>query len=233
MADTYNDNKLILFHGSEEIVKMPIFGKGKKNNDYGRGFYCTESEPLAKEWACGKGNNGYANKYIFDPGGLFILDLNGKDYNILNWLALLTENRTYWQKNSISERAKEYLRENFLPDIEGFDVIKGYRADDSYFSFAQDFVSNSISLKKLSQAMRLGKLGEQIVLKSEKAFERICFVETHEAESDIYYSKKYERDLEARRAYRTSKNEPDDINDIFMLDIMREGMKGNDARLRL
>lgn len=42
-----------------------------------------------------------------------------------------------------------------------------------YFSFAQDFVAGVISLEKLSEAMRLGKLGEQIVLKSPKAFDQI------------------------------------------------------------
>ena len=45
-------NKLILYHGSSEIVQAPVFGKGKSYNDYGRGFYCTEYIELAKEWAC-------------------------------------------------------------------------------------------------------------------------------------------------------------------------------------
>lgn len=227
-----NTKKIILYHGSEDIIDAPAFGKGKKNNDYGRGFYCTESEDLAKEWACGKGNNGYANKYSFDTEGLDILNLNSDDFNILNWLALLTQNRSYWQKNSISEQAKNYLRESFLIDISEYDVIIGYRADDSYFSFAQDFVAGAISLRKLSEAMHLGLLGEQIVLKSKKAFQQISFISAEEASAEIYYSKKYQRDLAARRAYRNTKSSPDDINDIFMIDIMREEMKNGDPRLR-
>ena len=81
--------------------------------------------------------------------GLEILNLNSPEYNILNWLAILADNRTYWQNGSISEQAKKYIKDNFLPDISGFDVIIGYRADDSYFSFAQDFVAGVISLQKL------------------------------------------------------------------------------------
>ena len=54
---------LKLYHGSEKIIENPIYGKGKLNNDYGRGFYCTEDIELAKEWACAKGNNGYVNCY--------------------------------------------------------------------------------------------------------------------------------------------------------------------------
>ena len=99
----------ILFHGSEFIIEKPEFGKGARHNDYGRGFYCTENLELAKEWACVKDTNGYANKYEINLEGLNILNLNSKDYNILNWLAVLTANRTYWQNSSIAEEAKKYL----------------------------------------------------------------------------------------------------------------------------
>ena len=66
-------------------------------------------------------------------------------------------------------------------------MIIGYRADDSYFTFAQDFVAGAISLKKLSEAMRLGKFWEQIVLKSEKAFEHIRFVGAEPADAETYF----------------------------------------------
>lgn len=220
-----------LYHGSENIIEIPTFGKGARHNDYGRGFYCTENLELAKEWACAKQKNGYANIYELEMSGLHILNLNSDEYNILNWLALLADNRTYWQNGSISEQAKEYIKENFLLDISPYDVIIGYRADDSYFSFAQDFVAGVISLQKLSQAMRLGKLGEQIVLKSPKAFEQIKFVGYESVDTEIYYTKKAEREREARQEYRNRKKEKADINDLFILDIMREEMKNGDPRL--
>ena len=222
---------IILYHGSENIIKKPQFGKGALQNDYGRGFYCTENIELAKEWACASQHNGYANIYEFDMTGLKCLSLNSPEYNILNWLAILADNRTYWQNGSISEQAKKYVKDNFLPDISEYDVITGYRADDSYFSFAQDFVANTISLQKLSEAMRLGKLGEQIVLKSPKAFDQIKFLGYEPAEAGEYYLKKSEREREARKEYRSRKKEVANINDLFILDIMREGMKNGDARL--
>lgn len=221
-----------LFHGSEFIIKKPQYGKGARNNDYGRGFYCTENIELAKEWACAKNTDGYANQYELDFTDLKILNLNDDNYNILSWLALLADNRTYWERGSISEQAKKYLHDNFLIDINGYDVIIGYRADDSYFSFAKDFVSNTISLKQLSEAMRLGKLGEQLVLKSEKAFQQLKFVTSEFAKKEEYFIKKSARDKAARRDYRRSKTAPADVNDIFMLDIMREGIKNGDARLQ-
>ena len=45
------NQKITLYHGSEQIIESPTFGLGKQNNDFGLGFYCTESEELAKEWA--------------------------------------------------------------------------------------------------------------------------------------------------------------------------------------
>lgn len=223
---------MIVCHGSEKIIEMPEYNGSKRTNDYGYGFYTTENIDLAKEWACAAGHNGFANRYELDLSRLSVLNLNAPEYNILNWLSILTKYRTYWQKNSIAEEAKAYLQENFFVDPEQYDVIIGYRADDSYFSFAQDFISGTISLSKLSEAMRLGKLGEQIVLKSRNSFSHIHFISAEPADASKYYEKKMTRDAEARKAYRRTKRAADSINDLFMIDIMREGIKNGDPRLR-
>ena len=224
---------MTLYHGSDHIIEVPQVNGSKKYNDYGSGFYTTESLELAKEWACSRHTDGYANQYEFDPTGLRILNLNDPEYTILNWLALLARYRSYWQKGSISEDAKNYLQENFFVDPEPYDVIKGYRADDSYFTFAQDFVSGVISYEKLSRAMHLGSLGEQIVLKSPKAFSRIHFVEAKPAEEAIYYEKKAVRDRDARREYRRTRSSLEErAGELYILDIIREGIKHGDLRLR-
>ena len=223
---------MILYHGSDHIIEVPAFNGSKRTNDYGYGFYTTESEDLAKEWACSENQDGFANCYEADLDGLSILDLNSSEYCILNWLAILANYRSYWQRSSIAEDAKEYLHKHFSIDPSDYDVIIGYRADDSYFSFAQDFVAGTISLSKLSEAMRLGKLGEQIVFKSPKSYRHIRFLKAIPANAATYYEKKAARDLEARRAYRNTKRSKDSINDIFMIDIMREEIRNGDPRLR-
>ena len=223
---------MIVFHGSEHVIKTPVFRGGKKTNDYGYGFYTTESFELAKEWACAKNTDGFANRYEFNLEGLSILNLNSPEYTILNWLAILTHYRSYWQNGSIAEEAKNYLQKHFFINPDGYDVVIGYRADDSYFSFAQDFIAGTISLNKLYEAMRLGKLGEQIVLKSEKSYTHIRFIDAEPAEAEVWFEKKSVRDRDARREYRKSKVAQDDITEIYMLDIMREGMTNGDSRLR-
>lgn len=222
----------ILYHGSESVITKPLYEKGAKNNDYGRGFYCTENKELAKEWACAKNKNGFINQYNLDLSNMRILYLNSPEYSVLNWLAILAAYRTYWQKGSIAEEAKKYLADNFLLDISGYDIIIGYRADDSYFSFAQDFVMGAISLQKLSEAMRLGKLGEQVVLKSEKAFEKINFLGYEAVAAVEYYTKKVTRDRNAQREYRKSRKTQAAIQELYILDIMRENIKHGDPRLQ-
>lgn len=160
--------------------------------------------------------------------GLNVLRLNRPPYNVLNWLAVLADNRTYWEKNSISENAKNYLKGNFLIDLSSYDIIIGYRADDSYFSFAKNFVSNAISLPQLQEAM---KLGEQIVLRSEQAFRQITFIEAAPAEANEYYAKKAARDRAAQKEYRNRVRSQSHINELLMIDIMREGITDGDERL--
>ena len=152
---------LTIYHGSQKIIQHPVWGYGNPHNDYGLGFYCTESLDLAKEWACTEETSGFANCYEFNIVGLSCLNLMYSDYHILNWLAILLQNRIFKISNSIAEEGKDFLLDNYLPEYQQFDVIIGYRADDSYFSFANAFLNNTISLEQLKSAMYLGKLGEQ------------------------------------------------------------------------
>lgn len=223
--------KIELWHGSSSIIEKPIFGFGKSNNDYGIGFYCTQECELAKEWACPDDTDGYANHYAFETNQMKILNLSSDKYSILSWLALLVNNRQFQATSPVGTQGIEYLREQFLPDISGYDAIVGYRADDSYFSFARAFVNNTISVDQLAQAMRLGKLGEQFVLKSEKAFKALNFLGYEEAPSNVYYVMRKSRDDEARNAYSKSARSTS-LDGLFMRDIIRERVKNDDKRLR-
>ena len=223
--------RITLFHGSTKIVEKPILGVGNPKNDYGLGFYCTESLELAKEWASTERNDGFANSYEMDIEGMDILRLNKTPYHILNWLAILLKNRTFVLSQGLPSEAKAYLLENFLPDYEQFDLIIGYRADDSYFSFANAFLNNTISLEQLRKAMYLGKLGEQVVLKSEKAFSGIVFKESIPVDSSLYYPKRQARDRQAREDYQKEKAATSSVDAVYMIDILREKWTNNDSRL--
>lgn len=222
-----------LYHGSSEIIERPEFGLGKKYNDYGSGFYCTENLDMAKEWGVSHDNDGFANCYELDTEGLTMLDLNDSNqFSILNWLAVLIKNREFDVPSGLALEAKEYLMTEFKVDYEGYDLIKGYRADDSYFSFAQDFINGTISYRQLKNAMHLGELGEQVVLKSSKAFERIEFKRYEVAYQNEWYARKALRDKNARRQYFDVEKNRRQKGDLYITHILDEEMKNNDPRLR-
>lgn len=221
---------ITIYHGSPKIV-TPVFGKGKPNNDYGPGFYCTESLDLAKEWACSQDTDGYANQYFLDRNDLSVLYLNGPQYNIMNWLAILLENRKFTIADGLPQEARKYVIDTFLPEYKSYDIIIGYRADDSYFAYARDFISNTLSLGDLKRAMMLGKLGEQIVLKSERAFNAITKGEIIPARRSEYYAKYFERDRMARENYKEISSHAFSPKEIYVIDIIREEIKNGDSRL--
>ena len=218
-----------IYHGSEKVIEVPTFGEGKKHNDFGLGFYCTESLELAREWAVSSQRDGFANLYTLDTEYLNILNLNKPDYTILNWIAVLVEHRLFAIKNPVARRAKKYLIDNFSINVNAFDVIIGYRADDSYFDYAEAFLNNGITVEQLSKAMRLGKLGEQVVLKSPFAFSKIQYQGFDIAESEDYYVIRKSRDDEANRLYLEMLDEESD--GMYIQDIMRGGISNDDPRI--
>lgn len=223
-------SKLItLYHGSEKIVETPTFGVGKQSNDFGLGFYCTESQELAKEWAVSSLRDGFSNRYTLDTEYMKILNLNSPDYTILNWIAVLVEHRKFSIKTPVARRAKQYLIDNFSVNVNAYDLITGYRADDSYFDYAESFLNNGISVEQLARAMRLGKLGEQIVLKSKFAFSRIQFEGFDVAEKQEFYVLRKSRDDEANQLYFEMLEENND--GLFIQDIIRGGITNDDSRI--
>ena len=224
--------KLItIYHGSPDTIEHPYFGGGRKNNDYGIGFYCTKSEELAKEWAVSSLHDGFANRYTLDTEFLKILNLNSSDYTILNWIAVLLEHRVFPIKNPIARKAKEYLIRNFGINVNAYDVITGYRADDSYFDFAEGFINNGMTVTQLAAVMRLGELGEQIVLKSQFSFSRLKFVGAEYAEKSIYFERRKQRDDKVNAQY-LSMLENDELDDgLLIRDIMKGGITNEDARI--
>lgn len=223
------DKLLTVYHGSQQIVETPIFGEGRKNNDFGLGFYCTESNDLAKEWAVSSLRNGFSNRYTLDTEFLNILKLNSPDYTILNWIAVLVDHRLFSIKTPVARRAKAYLVDNFGVNINAYDLITGYRADDSYFDYAEAFLNNAITVEQLSRTMRLGKLGEQIVIKSKFAFSKIKYQGFEAAEKDTYYALRKARDDDANQTYLNILEE--EADGLYIQDIMRGGITNDDLRI--
>lgn len=188
----------VICHGSKSIIKKPYFGGGEPDNDYGRGFYCVRGDnvELAKEWACSDYNNtntGYVNRYIFNINGLSCLNLN--DYDIINWVALTAVYRDI----KVDDKVLNVLKKYYLLDISKYDFIVGWRCDDTFSRIVGGFVKDVYTAEAVAQAIKLGYLSNQIVLKSEKSFNNIKFID---------YEKVYDFNL-YRRKFQTRKSNAD------------------------
>ena len=190
---------MIIHHGSPIAVVKPLYEKCKDTNDYGRGFYCTEDIELAKEWACKDLGGGFVNTYELPEADLKILDL--RDAGLLPWIAVLLSNRIVRYSSPVEKRVAEFVINHYAPSIDGYDVIIGYRADDSYFSYTRAFLSNTITLEQLGTAIKLGSLGTQICLKSARSFDVIKHLNAERVDGDIYYPRRMNRDNKAREDY--------------------------------
>ena len=192
-------SKIILFHGTPDEVVVPTFGCGEDRHDYGKGFYLTESPELAKEWAVCRPNdkNGWVHKYELNTEGLKILDFQ-KEY-VLSWLAELMKHRDAADSKRYKMLAKKFI-EKYGIDTSGYDVIKGWRANASYFYIAREFVRDNIDIEILEELLSLGGLGIQYCIKSELAYANLKELE-NELISVEYeeFNKRYNfRDVIAR-----------------------------------
>lgn len=192
--------KIILFHGTPDELVVPTYGCGDDKHDYGRGFYLTESFELAKEWAVCRPNetNGWVHKYELDTTGLKILDFQEKD--ILSWLAELMKHRDAADSKRYRMLAKKFI-EKYGIDTTEYDVIKGWRANASYFYIAKEFVRDNIDIEILEKLLSLGGLGVQYCLVSKLAYANLCERpdEVFSVQYDEFNEKYNQRDVSARK----------------------------------
>ena len=206
-------SKIVLYHGTSDKIISPTYGLGNEKHDYGKGFYLTESIELAKEWAVCKPNdtNGWVHKFILDTEGLKILDF--QDKNVLAWLAELMKHRDASDSKRYHMLAERFI-DKYGIDSTQYDVIKGWRANASYFYIAKEFVRDNVDLDILEELLSLGGLGIQYCIKSKLAYSKLT--ELHEELTSVdfvEFNEKYNlRDYNARTKMRDLINS--DLNKV-------------------
>ena len=208
---------ITLYHGSPNKVVIPQYGCGDDKHDYGRGFYLTDDIELAKEWAvCRRDEkNGWVHKYELECDELKILDF--KEYDVLAWLAELMKHRDAADSKRYRMLAKKFIAK-YGKDTDEYDVIKGWRADASYFYIAKEFVRDNIDIDILEELLLLGGLGTQYCVKSERAYSRLHeitgeLLSVEYAEFNDRYNK---RDVEARKNMRDLVNsDANTVTNVF------------------
>lgn len=187
-------SKIKVYHGSDHIIRNPKYLGGRDDNDYGNGFYTTEYEDRARSWAAlnGRPEKSIVNVYELDTKESHVLDLN--DHGVLAWIAEVVANRGTNQEAAaiVGNRLVELYR----IDSGQYDIIKGYRADDSYTQVIEAFLLNQINVAEVERLFYKGSLGNQIFLKSEKAFANIFWQTSYEVQLE---ERDKDEDIRARR----------------------------------
>ena len=208
---------ITLYHGSPNKVVIPQYGCGDDKHDYGRGFQLTDDIELAKEWAVCRPDekNGWVHKYELECDELKILDF--KEYDVLAWLAELMKHRDAADSKRYRMLAKKFIAK-YGKDTDEYDVIKGWRADASYFYIAKEFVRDNIDIDILEELLLLGGLGTQYCVKSERAYSRLHEItgELLSAEYAEFNDRYNKRDVEARKNMRDLVNsDANTVTNVF------------------
>ena len=215
---------MIFYHGSPHIVDKPKHKGSRANNDYGPAFYLTMDINQAKSWACKEELLGYVNKYKVRCDTyktLKVLDLTNKDkYTVLNWLAILMHFRTL--EKSFVNKHKDILNwlEKYYVDVDQYDVIIGFRADDAYFRFPIRFIEGQLSFEDLENVFKLGNLGIQYAFISKRAVDSLNYLESKQCESS-YIGIYNELSKTASEEFDKLVNQPISISKTYILDLMR------------
>ena len=196
-----DENHLVPRYVRESV--QPTFGLGDDKHDYGRGFYLTEDIELAKEWAVCKpdSRNGWVHEFELDIEGLTVLDF--QEFDVLCWQAKLMSHRDAADSRRYRVLAGKFIQK-YGVDTSRCDVIKGWRANASYFYIAREFVRDNIDVSMLVDLLQLGDLGIQYCVEPRAAFERLREVKDGllRVEYEEFNDKYNRRDAQARQNMR-------------------------------
>lgn len=174
--------KLIVYHGSDNIIDKPKHNGGRKFSDFGLGFYITTNIEMAKSWSTRKKDKpAYVNKYMLNTEKLKSLtfDLD------LDWILFIAYNRGLLMNKEV----KNILDEKYT-SIDEYDVIIGPTADDRMFDTLNLFFSNNITLEHCIQSLNSMDLDIQYNIRSTDGISSISYMKSIELDDmdKEYYS---------------------------------------------
>lgn len=157
---------MILYHGSNVIVREPRLITQNRYLDFGFGFYTTTNKMQAVSFAekvCRRKNAGSKEVSIFevDEDKLFA------ELSVLRF-------------DSPNEAWLDFVAENRSGNYEGqeYDVIYGPVANDDVYTTFTLYQSGTLTKEQTLEALKIKKLYDQMVFATEKALGYLKFIGT-------------------------------------------------------
>lgn len=149
---------IILYHGTNTIVRNPEVRISGYNKDFGFGFYCTRLERQARRWAISKRMPHIVCVYEYRPDD----SLNVKIFPEMTdeWLDFVAACR-HGESHS-------------------YDIVEGPMADDEVWDYVEDFLSGRITREAFWALARFKHPTHQIIFCTDKALQTIKFESSYE-----------------------------------------------------
>ena len=157
-------SKILLYHTGYQEIREPDIRHGRKNADFGQGFYLSDDEEFAKRWAKERsGLSVWLNSYELDPAGLKIKRFTRNE----EWFGYIFANRS-----GSEDRLAEY------------DVIIGPIANDTIYDTLGITTSGFLTHEQATRTLLIGPVYEQTVIKTDKARSALRFLSAEILTSD-------------------------------------------------
>ena len=118
------------------------------------------------------------------------------------------------------QRELDYLEKNYYIDVSQYDIVIGYRADDNYYQFPQALIRSEILIESLEEIFKLGELGKQYVLVSQRALNRLHFLNSYN--SQMNYREYHNRKKHADSVYQSILENDRYKKGVRMFDLVRD-----------
>ena len=144
---------MLLYHGTNIIVRRPEIRIVGYNKDFGFGFYCTHFERQAKRWAMTKRGNHIVCVYDYTPiPGLITKTFPEMTDEWLDFVAACRHGKSH-----------------------SFDIVEGPMADDEVWDYVEDFLSGRISRDAFWALAKFKHPTHQILFSTDHALETLSF----------------------------------------------------------
>ena len=145
---------MILYHGSQQIVRQPEIRSGKYTKDFSTGFYCTILKEQAIRWATRFPTTGYVN--IFS--------------------CKLIDNLQIKRFETMTEEWLDFIVACRHGETHDYDLVDGPMANDTIFNYVQDFIDGTISREAFWALAKFKRPTHQICFHTQKALDTLTFI---------------------------------------------------------
>ncbi len=148
--------KMILYHTSDREIVYPDIHHGRKNADFGWGFYLTPDKEFTYRWAR---DNAVVNEYELDEQGLDMHIFHRNE----EWFEYIFNNRR-------------------LKDALNSDVVIGPIANDTIFDTLGIITSGFLKPEEAMRLLLIGPEYKQVAIKTEKGVKQLRFIRSEKIE---------------------------------------------------